>query len=174
MSSGVLLVHSLSGDLLSNQVTHNSHHSSTSVVKLSIKLAGLLLRVKDVVSEVTNPVVSIVLGGRQPGELNKSDNSKDLSNSSGRNGEKSVNSGGDVRELKVVTGGNVSVENNVVVVDDGSYDGSHGNTSVLTLNSTTTLESLRLGIEPSKRIENSEGLGSSKLDLTNLEGGSSL
>jgi hypothetical protein len=45
---------------------------------------------------------------------------------------------------------------------------------VLTLNSTTTLESLGLRFEPSKRIIDSEGLGDSKLNLRNLEGGGSL
>ena len=43
-------------------------------------------------------------------------------------------------------------QNNVVVVNNASNNGSHGNTSVLTLNGTTTFESLRLGIKPSKRI----------------------
>jgi hypothetical protein len=45
---------------------------------------------------------------------------------------------------------------------------------VLTLNSTTTLESLGLRFEPSERIVDSEGLGDSKLNLRNLEGGGSL
>jgi hypothetical protein len=174
VTSSVLLVHGLSGKLLSNQVTHNSHHSSTSVVKLSIQLTSLLLGVKDVVSEVSDSVVSVVLGSRQPSKLNESEECDDLSKSSGRNGEKSVNSGGNIRELKVVGGGDVSIENDVVVVDNGSYNSSHSNTSVLTLNSTTTLESLRLGIEPSERIVDSEGLGCSKLDLTNLKRGGGL
>ena len=140
MSSCVLFVHSLSGKLLSNQVTHNSHHSSTSVVKLSIKLAGLLLRVEDVVSEVSDSVISIVLGSGQPSKLDESEESNDLSKSSGGDGEKSVDSGGDVGELEVVGRGDESVEDDVVVVDDGSYNSSHGNTSVLTLNSAATLE----------------------------------
>ncbi len=169
-----LLVHGLSSELLGNHISHDSHHSSTSVVKLGIQLAGLLLRVKDVVSEVTNTVVSVVLGSRPPGKFNKSNSGDDLGKSGGRNSEKSVNSGGDIRELKVVGGRDVSIEYNVVVVYNASYNGGHSNTSVLTLNGTTTLESLRLSIEPSKRIVNSKGLGGSKLDLTNLKRGGGL
>ena len=62
----------------------------------------------------------------------------------------------------------------MVVVNNGSYNSSHSNTSVLTLNSTTTFESLGLRLEPSKRIVDSEGLGDSELDLGNSEGGGGL
>mmetsp|Transcript_3364 Transcript_3364/g.6295 ORF Transcript_3364/g.6295 Transcript_3364/m.6295 type:complete len:218 (-) Transcript_3364:42-695(-) len=174
VSRSILLVHGLSSKNLSNHVTHDSHHSSTSVVKLNIELARLLLGVLDVSSEVTNSIVSIILGSRHPCKLNKSEESKDLSKSSGGDSTDSVNSGGDIGELEVVGGGEVSIENNVVIVDNGSYNSSHSNTSVLTLNSTTALEGLRLRLEPSKRIVNSKGLSNSKLDLGNLEGGGSL
>jgi hypothetical protein len=174
VSRGVLLVHGLSGKNLSNHVTHDSHHSSTSVVKLNIKLASLLLGVLNIGSEVSYSVISVVLGSGHPCELNKSEESKDLCKSSGGDSTDSVNSGGNIREFKVCGGGKVSIENDVVVVDNGSYNSSHSNTSVLTLNSTTTLESLRLSIEPSERIVDSEGLGCSKLDLTNLKRGGGL
>ena len=174
VSSSVLFVHGLSGKLLSNHVTHNSHHSCTSVVDLSIKLTCLLLWVKDVVSEVTYTVVSIVLGSWKPSKLNESKESDDLCKSCSWYREKSVNSGWDIGELKVVRWGDVSIEYDVVVVYDGSYNSCHSNTSVLTLNSTTTLESLWLSLEPSKRIENSKWLSCSKLDLRNLKGGGCL
>ncbi len=174
MSSRVLLVHSLSSDALGNHVTHDSHHSSTSVVKLSIELASLLLRVLDVVSEPSNSVVSVVLGSRHPCKLNKSEEEEDLEESSGRDSADSVNSGRDVGELKVGGRGKVSVEGDVVVVDDGSYNSSHSNTSVLALNSTTALEVLRLSVEPSERVVNSKGSGSSKLKLVNIKSGGGL
>jgi hypothetical protein len=174
VSSRVLLVHSLSGDALRNHVSKDSHHSSTSVVKLSIKLAGLLLGVLDVISEPSNSVVSIVLGSRHPCELHKSSEEKDLKKSSGGDSTDSVNSGGNISELKVGGRGKVSVEGDVVVVDNASYNSSHGNTSVLTLNSTTTLEVLGLSIEPSERIVDSKGIGSSKLELVYIKRGGDL
>jgi len=164
----------LSSELLSNHVTHDTHHSSTAVVKFGIELAGLLLWVLDVGTEVTNSVVSVVLGSWEPGELDESHEGDDLGKTSGGDSEKSINTGGDIRELKVVGWGDVSVVDNVVVVDDGSNNGSHGNTSVLALNGTTTLEGLRLGLHPSERIENTKGLSGSKLELTDLKAGRSL
>ncbi len=174
MTGGVLLVHGLSSDALSNHISHDSHHCGTSVVKLGIELTGLLLGVLDVISEPTNSVVSIVLGGRHPGELNKGEEEKDLKKSGGGDGADSVNSSGDIRELKVGRGGKVSIEGDVVVVYDGSYHGSHGNTSVLTLNSTTTLEVLWFSIEPSKRIVYSKRSGGSKLELIHIKFGGNL
>jgi hypothetical protein len=174
VSSSILLIHGLSSNLLSNHVSHNSHHCSTSIIKLSIELASLLLGVKDVISKVTYSIVSIVLGSRQPSKLNETKEGDDLSKSSSGNGEDSVNSSGDIRELEVVGGRDVSVEDDVVVVNDGSYDSCHSNTSVLALDSTAALEGLWFGLEPSERIENSERLGSSEFDFTDLKGGSGL
>ena len=158
MSGGVLFVHSLSGELFGNHVSDDTHHGGTSVVQLNIELAGLFFRVFDVGSEVTNSVVSVVLGGRHPCELDKGEESQDLSKSGRRDGGDSSHSGGDIGELEVVRGGKVSVEDDVVVVDNGSNNGSHGNTSVLALDGSATFEGLRLGLEPSKRIVDSKGL----------------
>ena len=174
VSSSILLVHSLAGKNLSNHVTHDSHHSGTAVVQLNIKLAGLLLRILDVSSEVSNTVVSIVLGGRHPCKLNKGEESKDLEKTGSGDSTDSVNSGGNIRELKVSRRAEVSIEYNVVVVNNGSNNGSHGNTSVLALNSTTTLEGLRLSLEPSKRIVNTKRLSNSKLKLAYSKGRSGL
>mmetsp|Transcript_54920 Transcript_54920/g.64212 ORF Transcript_54920/g.64212 Transcript_54920/m.64212 type:complete len:177 (+) Transcript_54920:85-615(+) len=102
VSSGVLLVHGLSGKLLANHVSDDTQHSSTAVVKLNIQFAGLLFGVLDVFTEPSYTVISIVLGGRKPRKLNKTEEKKDLGKSSGGNSEDSINSGGDVRKLKVV------------------------------------------------------------------------
>ena len=167
VASGVLLVHGLSSENLSNHISHDSHHSGTSVVKLGIKLAGFLFWVLDVVSEPTDTVVSIVLGSGHPGELNKSEEEKDLKKSGSWDSTDSVNSSGDITELEVGGWGKVSVEGDVVVVYDGSNYGSHGNTSVLALNSTTTFEVLGFSVEPSKRVINSKRGSGSKLKLVN-------
>ena len=78
----VLLVHGLAGKDLSNHVAHDTHHSGAAVVKLNIKLTGLVLRVKDVRAEVTDAVVTVILGGRHPGKLNKGEEGKDLEKTS--------------------------------------------------------------------------------------------
>mmetsp|Transcript_37259 Transcript_37259/g.81681 ORF Transcript_37259/g.81681 Transcript_37259/m.81681 type:complete len:210 (+) Transcript_37259:189-818(+) len=143
----------------------DSHHSGTAVVELNIKLAGLLLGVLDLGSEVTNTVVTVVLGGGHPGKLDKGEEGKDLSKTGGGDGADAINTVGDVGELEVGGGGKVSVELDVVLVDDGSNDGGHGNTSVLALDGTTTLEGLGLGLEPAKGIVNAKGLGNTKLKL---------
>jgi len=165
VSSSVLLIHGLSSELLSNHVSENAHHSSTAVVELSIELAGLLLGVLDVGSEESNPVVSIILASRPPGELNKTTDSNNLGKSGSRDGEKAIDASGDVAELKVVAGGDVSIIDDVVVVDNASNNGHHGNASVLTLNGTATLKGLRLAGHPSEGIEHAEGLGGSELEL---------
>mmetsp|Transcript_3299 Transcript_3299/g.4622 ORF Transcript_3299/g.4622 Transcript_3299/m.4622 type:complete len:215 (+) Transcript_3299:470-1114(+) len=171
MSSSILFVHSLSGELLGDHVSHNSHHSGTSIVEFGIKLAGLLLWVKDVVTEITNSIVAIVLGCWQPGKLNKTNEGNNLCKSSCGNREKSINSCGDIREFKVVGWGDVSVENNVVVVDNCSNNGSHGNATVFTLNGTTALERLRLSCHPSERIKDSKGFSCTKFKFTDSQRG---
>ena len=165
VSGGVLFVHGLSSHNLDNHVTHDTHHSGTSVVKLNVELAGLLSGVLDVVTEPSDSVVSVVLGGRHPGKLNKGEEEKNLEKSGSGDGTDSINTGGDIGEFKVGRGGKVSVEDDVVVVDNSSHNGSHGNTSVLALDGTTTFEGLRLSVQPSERIVDSKRGGGSKLKL---------
>mmetsp|Transcript_3599 Transcript_3599/g.7999 ORF Transcript_3599/g.7999 Transcript_3599/m.7999 type:complete len:237 (-) Transcript_3599:23-733(-) len=162
---GILFVHGLASDLLGNHVSKNSQHGKTSVVDLGIKLAGLLGRIKDVSTKVTNAVVPTVLGSWQPGHLDESQNEDNLDESLRGNGENSIDSGGNIGELQVVGGGDVSIENNVVVVNDASNHGHHGNTSVLTLNSTTALKSLGLALEPAKRIKDTKRLSDTEFEL---------
>ena len=145
--------------------THDAHHGGTAVVHLGIELAGLLLGVLNVVTEPSDSVVTVVLGSGEPGELNESNDKDDLGKASGGDREESVKSGGDVGELKVVGRGDVAIEHNVVVVDDGTNDGSHRNASVLALDGTATLEVLWLSVHPSERIEDAEGLGGADLQI---------
>jgi len=170
VSGSVLLVHGLASELFSNQVTNDTHHGGTAVVDLNIQLAGLLFRVLYVGSEVSNTVVSVVLGGGHPGQLNKGEEGKDLGESGGGDGTDTIGTKRDVRELQVVRGGQVSIEDNVVVVDDDTDNGSHGNTSVLALNRSAALKGLGLGLQPAQRIVHTKGLGDTKLELTDLEG----
>ena len=163
VAGSVLLVHGLSSELLCDHVAHDAHHSSTAVVELNIELAGLLLGVEDVAAEIANAVITVVLGGREPCKLNESEESDDLGKTGGGDGENTVDASGDVGELKVVGGGDVSIENNVVVVDNGADDSSHCNTAVLALDRTTALEGLGLRVKPSKRIKNTKRLSYTKL-----------
>ena len=97
-----------------------------------------------------------------------------MGNSGGGDGGDTGHTSGDIRELQVIGGGKVSIENNVVVVDDDTNDGSHSNTSVLALNGTTTFEGLGLSLQPAKRIINSKRLGDTKLKLGNSKGAGGL
>ena len=86
-----------------------------------------------------------------------------MNKAGGGDGENTVDASGDVGELKVVGGGDVSIENNVVVVDNGADDSSHCNTAVLALDRTAALEGLGLRVKPSKRIKNTKRLSYTKL-----------
>ena len=138
----------------------DAHHGGTAVVELGIQLAGLLLGVLDGITEPADAVVTVVLGGGHPGELDKGEEEKDLEEAGGRDGADSVDTVGDVGEFEVGRGAEVSVELDVVVVDDGSEDSSHGDAAVLALDGTTTLEGLGLGVQPAKRIVDTEAVES--------------
>ena len=88
-----------------------------------------------------------------------------------RDGADAVDAGGDVGELEVGGLGKVTIEDNVVVVDNGTDDGSHGNAAVLALDGTTTLEGLGLSLEPAEGIVDAEGLGDTELELRDGEVG---
>ena len=165
MSGSVLLVHGLSGQLLGNHVSKDTHLGGTAVVELYVQLAGLFFGVSDVGTEVTNTVVSIVLGGRHPGQFDKGEEGEDLRKSGSGDSSDTVSSGWDVRELQVVGGGQVSIEDDVVVVDNHTNNSSHGNTSVLALDGSATFEGLGLSLQPSQRIVDTKGFGDSELQL---------
>mmetsp|Transcript_5288 Transcript_5288/g.12325 ORF Transcript_5288/g.12325 Transcript_5288/m.12325 type:complete len:263 (-) Transcript_5288:212-1000(-) len=174
VSGRVLFEHGLSSELFGDHVSKDSHHGGTSVVQFNIKLAGLFFGVLDVGSEVTNSVVSVVLGGRHPCEFDKGEEGEDLKKTGVGDGTDSINSGWDIREFKVLGSGEVSIENNVVVVDDDTDNGSHGNTSVLTFDSTTTFKRLGLRFEPSKRIIDSQRGSDTNLEFIDVQRGGGL
>ena len=161
----------LASACLSDHVSKHSKHGSTSIVELDIKLACLEFRIGNVLTEPTNPVVSIVLGGRHPCELNKCEEEKKLEKSSRRDGrdsseDLSTNARSvDIREFDILGLGNVSVENNAIGMDNLSNQRHHADTSMFALNGTATLKGFGLSVEPSKGIVDTKGLSDSELKL---------
>jgi hypothetical protein len=144
------------------------------LVDLHVKLGLELLSLKEVRNEwtsVSNSVVSGVVGCRPDGKLKETQEEDNLGNSGKRDGEKSVHAIRNIRETESQFLGEVSWELNVGVVEKHTDNGSHGNTSVLALDGTTTLEaSVESGkvsgrvlgrIQPSKRIVESKRGGDS-------------
>ena len=172
--------HGLASGGFGDHFSENTKHGGTSVVEFDVQLTGLEFRVFDVFSEPANSVVSVVLGGRQPGELDESHKGEDLDKSGSRDVGKSSknlssNAGRvDVGELKVGGLGDVSVENDSVSVDDLSDAGNHANTSVLALDGTTAFEVLWFSVQPSKRIVDTKRFGDTKLKFVDVEGGGDL
>ena len=173
MSSGVLFVHGLSGHAFNNHVTQDTHHGGTSVIDFSIQLAGLFFGVQ-VLSEPTNTVVSVVLGRRHPGEFDKGEEEEDLQKSGVGDGADSVNTSGDVGELEVLRRRKVSIEGDVVVVDNNTDNGSHGHTAVLALDGSATFERFWFSFEPSERIIDTKRSGNTDLELIYVQGSGSL
>mmetsp|Transcript_78 Transcript_78/g.175 ORF Transcript_78/g.175 Transcript_78/m.175 type:complete len:213 (-) Transcript_78:77-715(-) len=165
VAGGILFVHGLSGGAFGHHVSHDSQHGSTSVVELDIEFADLVLGVGDVITEPANTVVSIILGGGHPGTFDKGEEDEDLEKSRNGDGTDPVHTGGHVGELDVLGLGEVSIKDNVVVVNNVSNDGSHANTSVLALHGTTTFEGLWGGVEPPERIKHTQRRSGSKLQL---------
>ena len=170
MSSSGLFGKVLSSNNFLYEDSGNSHHSSTAVVKLGVLLTEFLGRFFIPVVDVSKPdaVVSVKLGGGPPGKFYKSANKKDLKKSSSWELEKSSNSSVDIREFEVVGGGNVSVEDPVIVVYKGSGHGYHSNTAVLALNCAVTGEFVTVS-DVSKRIEVSKRCNSSEFFLSNIK-----
>ena len=80
-SVGPGLGEGLSGGGLSDHVSEDGEHGGAAVVELDVELAGLDLLVDDVLSEPSDAVVSVVLGGGHPRELNEGKESEDLGES---------------------------------------------------------------------------------------------
>ena len=140
------------------------------VVELNVELVLELITLEGL-AEVSGAVVTRVVRGRPGDGLHEADAEKDLGKAERRDGPDTVNTIGDGAEWKRSIEGDGSRELDLGVVDDGSDDGNHGDTAVLTLDGTTALEGLRLRLEVSERVVNSEGLGDTDLQLVDSERG---
>jgi hypothetical protein len=132
-----------SGHLFVHHQSKDSHLSCPSLVKLDSSLVGELFfgstPLEHAVSQVTREFVSGVV--LHDVELKESDESNNLKESGGRDVGNSGKSGLDGSEG--MSGEvNVSGQTNTIGSGDVSQDGKHGNTSVLHLNITKTVESL--------------------------------
>ena len=149
-------------DLLVNHKSKDSHHGGTSIVQLNGTLGKLGLLIERVPSEVKGSVTEVsnelTLSGDvlHNSKLKESNEGKDLEGSSNRNLEGASPSLSNVRERSsgVV---NVSWKTDSVTGDNLSKEGKLGDTSVLQLNVTKTVETLLVGIvEHAQRIEESK------------------
>ena len=182
---------SLSGDGFSNHGSHDTHHSGTSLVDFHVKLVLELVSLQKVGDERTSvpgSVVSRVVGSRPDGKLANTAEEENLSQTGGGNREKSHHTIGDIRESDSHLLGKVSGELNSGIVEKHTDNGSHGNTSVLSLNSSATLEvgvesgelggGVLSGVQPSKRIVKAQRSGNSNRGVKGVnalvQGGGSL
>mmetsp|Transcript_9678 Transcript_9678/g.14195 ORF Transcript_9678/g.14195 Transcript_9678/m.14195 type:complete len:210 (+) Transcript_9678:312-941(+) len=172
-------------DLLVNHKSKNSHHSSTSVVKLDSTLLKLGLFIKVIpsevnvsVTEVTNELVSGSWNITHEGALKESNEGNNLNKSSSWDGVWSDKSSNSVREG--VEGITSVVDASWKVKSSSGYNLSEESkltdTSVLDLNVTKAVESLlaAVTVEETERIEESKRRLSTKLVLESLQGGTGL
>ena len=145
----------------------DSHHGGTALVQLNGTLLhlGLLIKgvpsvVDGIVTEVTDEFSSGDI--LHDGELKGSNEGNNLGNSGSRDGVEGGETIGDIGkgEARKVNG---SGETDSILGDEVSNDGKHGDTSVLDLDVTETVELLLVtvgdhaeGIEESKRILGTE------------------
>jgi hypothetical protein len=166
-----------------NHKSKDSHHGGTSLVKLDGTLLKLGLLIERVPSEVDGSVTEIsneftrlgTVGGVFHDEkLKESDESNNLEKSSlgdGLNGGVTIGDGVEGSSGVV----DVSWKVNSGTGDDVSKEGKLGNTSVLDLNVTKTVESVLVSfVKKSKRIEESKRSLNSELVLKGLKGGGGL
>jgi hypothetical protein len=164
-----------SSELLVNHKSKDSHHSSTSVVKLDSTLGKLGLLIEGIPSEVKSSVTEVSrelsLSGNilHDEKLKASNECDDLKKSSLGD---SLNSSPAVRDgVEGISGVvNVSGKVNTSTVDDVSEESKLTNTSVLDLNITEAVETLLVSIiKKSKRIEESKRRLNSELSLESIE-----
>ena len=127
-------------------------------------MAKLLARLLGPVVDLSqsDAVVSVQLGGGPPSQLDESREEDNLEESSGRDLEESSDTTVNVGELEALGGADVAVERPLVVVDEGSEHGNHGNAAVLALDGAVTLELFLRG-DVSEGVEESERSGGSNL-----------
>jgi hypothetical protein len=158
-----------------NHKSKDSHHSSTSVVQFNATLGklGLLIKrvpakVNEFVTEVTNKLSSSdVLHDKELEESNKCNDLEESSLGNSVNGSPTVGDGVEGSSSIVNVSGKVDSSTG----DDVSKESKLGDTSVLDLNITKTIETFLVSIvKKSKRIKESKRRLNSKLGLESLEG----
>jgi hypothetical protein len=164
-------------DLLVHHKSKNSHHGGTSVVQLNSTLLHLLLLRESIPSEV-NESVTEVTNELSSGDvlhdekLKESNEGNDLSEAGSGDGVGAVDGSPSVGErVEGVTGiVNVSGKVDSGTSDDVSKESKLGDTSVLQLNVTKTVETLLVGVvEESEGIEESKGSLDTELVLESVE-----
>jgi len=160
----------------------DTHHGGTSLVQLNSTLLQLGLLIEGIPSEVNGTVAEVtdelssgdILHDKELKETNKGDN---LSESSAGDGVGSRDGGPSVGEgVEGVSGVvNVSGEVDSSAGDDVTQEGELGDTAMLDLDVTETVESLLVGIiEESEGIEESKRRLDTELVLESSEGGGGL
>jgi hypothetical protein len=154
-----------------NHKSKDSHHSSTSVVKLNSTLGKLGLLIEGVPSEVKRSVTEVsgelslsgnILHDEKLKDSNECDDLKKSSLGDCSNSSPAVGDG--VEGVSGVV--NVSGKVNTSTVDDVSEEGKLTDTSVLDLNITEAVETLLVSIiKKSKRVEESKRRLDSELSL---------
>mmetsp|Transcript_20731 Transcript_20731/g.31196 ORF Transcript_20731/g.31196 Transcript_20731/m.31196 type:complete len:210 (+) Transcript_20731:235-864(+) len=150
--------------------TSNTKHSSTSVLDFNVQLAVTLFRVFDLSGEWVSSWDSSrrsietswkvlwssgVLGSWHSNKLGNTSEKSNLHKSKSRNVGKSRETHTilqDISEWVVTSKVKGSWESNTKLLNHHTNESSHGNTSVLDLNSTTTREGVNI-VNVSKRIE---------------------
>ena len=156
--------------------SEDSHHGGTSLVQLDSALGELGVGIKGVpavvdeaVTEVTNEFSSgDVLHDE---DLKESDESEELEKGSRGKAGDGVETGRNVRELgsREVNG---SRKTDSGLFDEVSNDGKHGNTSVLDLNVSETVEVFLVSIgDKSEGVEEAKRRLGSEFILEGLQGG---
>jgi len=171
----------LSSELLVNHKSKNSHHSSTALVELDspllfLPLWGLLVPAEvETITEISCELrVSSNIGHDL--KLKEADESKSLDKSRGRDSIRSVDSGKSIGVgVEGAIGGDVSGKVVSSTGDEVSNEGKLGNTSVLELDVTKTVECLLVGtVKEAKGIPESKRSLGTKFALEGVKGGGGL
>ena len=171
VGGGGLLSKGLTSDDLMSDGADDASHGGAAVVELGVALTKLALRLllPVVPGADADAVVSVKLGGGPPGELDEAADKEDLEEASGGDLEEAADTRIDVGELEILGFGQVSVEDNEVIVDEGSGHGHHGNTAVLALDGAVADEGILIS-DVTEGVEEAEGGDGTEL-LVKLGGG---
>jgi len=174
-----------SSKLLMHHESKNTHHGSTAIVELNTTLLqlGFLIQLTPehtsikAVTEVTNVLVSSSLNVLHDEQLKETDEAEDLHSTPIRDrvGAKKGSQPIGVGVERVAGIIDASREVGATTCSDLSKEGKLGDTAVLELDVTETVETLLVGIiEQSQRIEEAKRRLSTKLVLEGVKGGGGL